>query len=59
MTSKCAPINKVKTKGFQKSQANRLVRYTKQNPSYFEHVDVIHSINGSSSTWSQPRRGGK
>jgi len=51
MTSMCAPPNKVKIKGSQKIQSNRFNKSTKCEPSYFEHVDVIHYMHDSSSSW--------
>jgi len=50
MTTLCAPLNVVKTKGSQKNQANKFQRSTKRTPSYFEHVDRIHFVNDSSSS---------
>ncbi|XP_068471105.1 uncharacterized protein [Phaseolus vulgaris] len=50
MTTLCAPLNVVKTKGSQKNQANKFQRSTKRTPSYFEHVNRIHFVNDSSSS---------
>jgi len=50
MTSLCLPLEKVKTKGSQKSNQQRLERSTKRDPSYFEHVDKIHFMKDSCST---------
>jgi len=50
MTSMCPPREKVKTKGTQTRQQKRVERSTKRNPSYFEHVDKIHSIDDSCSS---------
>ena len=50
MTTLCAPLNTVKIKGSQKSQSNKFQRSTQCTPSYFEHVDRIHFVNGSSSS---------
>jgi len=49
MTSLCPPLEKVKTKGSQKTKQKRLERSTKREPSYFEHVDKIHSMEDSCS----------
>ncbi|XP_052727423.1 PKS-NRPS hybrid synthetase cheA-like [Vigna angularis] len=49
MTSMVAPTHKVKTKGAQKSKDARHERSTKRDPSYFEHVDTLHSMTESSS----------
>ncbi|XP_068498106.1 uncharacterized protein [Phaseolus vulgaris] len=50
MTTLCAPLNVVKTKRSQKSQAKKFQRSTKCIPSYFEHVDRIYIVNDSSSS---------
>ncbi|XP_068498558.1 uncharacterized protein [Phaseolus vulgaris] len=55
MTTLCAPLNVVKTKGSQKSQTNKFQRSTKRIPSYFEHVDRIHIVNDSSSSLKTPK----
>jgi len=55
MTSLCPPLKKVKTKGSQKSKQNQLEKSTKRDPSYFEHVDKIHSIEDSCSTQKASR----
>ena len=49
-TSMCAPPEKVKTKGGQKRSQRKEERSTKRAPSYFEHVDALHSFHDSSST---------
>jgi len=49
MTSLCPLLEKVKTKGSQKTKQKRLERSTKCDPSYFEHVDKIHSMEDSCS----------
>jgi len=49
MTSMCPPVDKVKTKGSQKEKAKRFALSTKRDPSYFEHVDKIHSMHDSNS----------
>ncbi|XP_068487107.1 uncharacterized protein [Phaseolus vulgaris] len=55
MTTLCAPLNVVKTKGSQKSQTNKFQRSTKRIPSYFEHVDRIQIVNDSSSSLKTPK----
>jgi len=50
MTSLCPPLEKVKTKGSQKPKQKQLERSTKRDPSYFEHVEKIHSMEDSCST---------
>jgi len=55
MTSLCPQLEKVKTKGSQKSKQNRLENSTKRDPSYFEHVDKIHSIEDSCPTQKASR----
>ena len=47
MTSMCPPVDKVKTKGSQKEKAKWFALSTKRDPSYFEHVDKIHSVHDS------------
>ncbi|XP_052723783.1 uncharacterized protein LOC128193738 [Vigna angularis] len=49
MTSMVPPLHKVKTKGAQKSKAQRRERSTTREPSYFEHVDAFHATYESSS----------
>ena len=39
----------MKTKGSQKEKAKRFALSTKRDPSYFEHVDKIHSMHDSNS----------
>jgi len=46
----CPPREKVKTKGSQTRKEKMHERSTKRNPSYFEHVDKIHSIDDSCSS---------
>ena len=47
-TSIYALDHKVKTKGFAKmSRPTKLMRSTKRIPSYFEHVDFLHSQHDS------------
>jgi len=50
MTLLCPLLEKIKTKESQKSKQKRLERSTKRDPSYFEHVDKIHSMEDSCST---------
>ena len=47
---------KVKTKGSQTRQQERVERSTKRNSSYFEHVDKIHSIDDSCSSLKGSKR---
>ena len=54
MTSMCPPIDKVKTKGSQKGYAGKFEQSTKSLPSFFEHVDALHFVDDSSSTWRSP-----
>ena len=55
MTSLCTPLEKVQTKGSQKTKQKRLERSTKRDPSYFEHVDKIHSMMDSCSAQNASR----
>jgi len=48
---------KVKTKDSQTRQQKMQERLTKRNPSYFEHVDKIHSIADSCSKGSKGSKG--
>jgi len=57
MTSMCPLRKKVKTKGSQTRQQKMQERSTKRNPSYFEHVDKIHSIDDSCSKGSKGSKG--
>jgi len=50
MTSMCAPIYNVKTKRSQKIEQIYLTSLQSVIPSYFEHVDIIHSMYDSFST---------
>ena len=50
LTSMCAPLEKVKTKGGQKKRMTKQQRSMKPNPSYFEFVDALHSVQDNSST---------
>jgi len=47
MTQIVPLMQKVKTKGAQKSKVHRSEGSTKRDPSYFEHVDALHSVHGS------------
>ena len=47
--SMCPPLVKVNTKGAPKKLMNRNPRSTKRDPSYWEHVDVFHSVQNSNS----------
>jgi len=58
MTSMCPSFDKVKTKGSQKGSASKLERSTKRDPSYFEHVDALHSMNDNSLTWKSSKASG-
>ena len=42
--SMCPPPEKVNTKGAQKKLMNKNQRSTKRGPSYWEYVDVLHSM---------------
>ena len=61
----CTPPEKVKTKGAQKKPMTKHQRSTKRDPSYWEYVDALHSVqnsnflvkhSASSSKQSKPRR---
>ena len=54
MTSMCPPIDKVETKGSQTGCAGKLEWSTKCHPSFFEHMDALHSQHDSSSSWKSP-----
>jgi len=56
MTFICPPREKVKTKGSQTRQQKMHERSTKRNPSYFEHVDKIYSIDDSCSSLMGSKR---
>lgn len=49
MTSMIRLMHKVKMKGAQKTKVYRSKRSTKREPSYFDHVDILHSIHDISS----------
>jgi len=55
MTSLCLPLERVKTKGSQKSKQKRLEKSNKRDHSYFKHVDKIHSIKDNCSTQNASR----
>ena len=50
LNSICAPPEKVKTKGAQKKQMTKHQRSMKHNPSYWEYMDAIHSMQNSNSS---------
>ena len=50
----CPLVDKVKTKGSQKGYAGKFEQSTKSLPSFFEHVDALHFVDDSSSTWRSP-----
>ena len=58
----CPPPSKVNTKGAPKKPMKRSQRSTKCDPSYWEYVDVFHSVQSSNSpvkrsaSCSQPRQ---
>ena len=43
----CAPPEKVKTKGAQKRLMTKQQRSIKLDPSYWEYVDALHSVQNS------------
>ncbi|KAL5190965.1 hypothetical protein HKD37_04G010299 [Glycine soja] len=47
--SMCPPPSKVNTKGASKKPMKRSQRSTKRDPSYWEYVDVFHSVQSSNS----------
>ncbi|KAH1193370.1 PKS-NRPS hybrid synthetase [Glycine max] len=47
--SMCPPPSKVNTKGAPKKPMQRSQRSTKRDPSYWEYVDVFHSVQSSNS----------
>ncbi|KAH1215436.1 hypothetical protein GmHk_13G036582 [Glycine max] len=49
LNSMCAPPEKVKTKGAQKRPVTKQQRSTKCDPSYWEYVDALHSMQNSNS----------
>ena len=49
LNSMCAPPEKVKTKGAQKKSMTKHQRSTKCDPSYWEYVDALHSVQNSNS----------
>ncbi|KAL5176765.1 Protein FAR1-RELATED SEQUENCE 5 [Glycine soja] len=48
--SMCPPPSKVNTKGALKKPINRNQRSTKRDPSYWEYVDALHSVQNSNSS---------
>ena len=50
LTLMCAPPKKVKTKGGQKKWMTKQQRSTKCDPSYFEYLVALNSVQDSSST---------
>jgi len=46
----CAPPKKVKTKGAQKKPMTKQQRSTKCDPSYWEYIDALHSVQNSNSS---------
>ncbi|KAH1189093.1 Protein FAR1-RELATED SEQUENCE 5 [Glycine max] len=50
MNSMCPPLEKVKTKGAPKKPLAKNQKSTKCNPSYWEYVDVLHSVQNSNSS---------
>jgi len=53
LNSMCAPLEKVKTKGAQKKQMTKHQRSTKHDPSYWEYVDALYSVQNSNSLVKQ------
>jgi len=51
----CMLVDKVKIKGLQKGCANKCVRSTKYEPSYFKQDDVLHFVHDSSSSWKSTK----
>ncbi|KAL5172570.1 hypothetical protein HKD37_16G045296 [Glycine soja] len=50
LNSMCAPPKKVKTKGAQKKPMTKQQRSTKCDPSYWEYIDALHSVQNSNSS---------
>ncbi|KAL5169636.1 Protein FAR1-RELATED SEQUENCE 5 [Glycine soja] len=46
----CPPPEKVNTKGAQKKPMTKYQRSTKRDPSYWEYVDALHSMQNSNSS---------
>ncbi|KAH1257569.1 hypothetical protein GmHk_03G007507 [Glycine max] len=46
----CHPLEKVNTKGAQKKPMTKHQRSTRHNPSYWEYVDALHSMQNSISS---------
>ncbi|KAL5127625.1 hypothetical protein HKD37_14G040009 [Glycine soja] len=53
LNSMYAPLEKVKTKGAQKKQMTKHQRSTKHDPSYWEYVDALYSVQNSNSLVKQ------
>ncbi|XP_028236566.1 uncharacterized protein LOC114415899 [Glycine soja] len=49
LNSMCAPSEMVKTKGAQKRPMTKQQRSTQRDPSYWKHVDALHSEQNSNS----------
>ncbi|KAH1190190.1 hypothetical protein GmHk_20G057811 [Glycine max] len=49
LNSMCPPPEKVNTKGAQKKPMTKHQRSTKYDPSYWEYVDALHSVQNSNS----------
>ncbi|KAH1262367.1 hypothetical protein GmHk_02G005006 [Glycine max] len=50
LNSMCPPPEKVNTKGAQKKPMTKHQRSTKCDPSYWEYVDTLHSVQNSNSS---------
>ncbi|KAL5148542.1 Protein FAR1-RELATED SEQUENCE 5 [Glycine soja] len=50
VNSICPPLSKVNTKGTPKKPMNKNQRSTKRDPSYWDYVDVFHSVQNSNSS---------
>ncbi|KAH1198824.1 hypothetical protein GmHk_18G052321 [Glycine max] len=50
MNSMCPPPKKVKTKGAPKKPPTKQQKSTKRDSSYWEYVDVLHSVQNSNSS---------
>ena len=50
ISSMRAPLKKVKTKGVHKKLMTKHQRSTKRDPSYWEYVDALHSVQNSNSS---------
>ncbi|KAL5128741.1 hypothetical protein HKD37_14G040929 [Glycine soja] len=49
LNSTCPPSEKVKTKGAPKKPLTKQQKSTKRDPSYWEYVDALHSVQNSNS----------